>query len=102
MSTSTIAETIENPDYDDTDEFYTVIDQEFRVTNKQSAFYNEVLTLTERIPWRNGTVSLHLSHPVFGELSFDSADCEFHNAIRRKVPYPENYVITRHDNGNPE
>lgn len=99
---STITDEIMNPDYDDTDEFYTVIDQEYRVTNKQSAFFNEVLTLTERVPWRDGTVSLHLSHPTFGELSFPSTDCEFHSATRRKVPYPEGYVITRHDNGNPE
>lgn len=97
MKTETITETeIDN------DETFTIIVQEFRVTNKHSSFYGEVMQLTERVPWRDGTVSLHLMHPEYGELSFPLTDCEFHNAIRRQVPYPDDYIITRHDNGNPE
>jgi hypothetical protein len=57
------------------------VTERYRVTCKQSAFFGQTLDLEERVPYRDGTVSLWLIHPEYGTLSFRSIDCEIAEVV---------------------
>lgn len=50
--------------------------EKYKITNRQSSFFNQIFVLEERIEYRDGSVSLWLIHPKYGTLSFPSTDAE--------------------------
>lgn len=64
-----------------------VLGHVFKIKNVHSAFYGEEFLLVQRVPWRDGSVSLWLesmTDPSLPQLSFDSTDCEYVKTLREE------------------
>lgn len=53
-----------------------------RCTNTKSQYYNQILTIDEYIPWRNGTRSVWVTDDSGWEMSFPESDIELIEVFR--------------------